>query len=270
MEEVGMMKRPVLLVAVALVAVALMAAMFLPGCGEKKEEKAAPKVKTLKSGELSMGSDTAYPPFESTEGNDYVGFDIDLAKEIAKRLGLELKVVPTAWDGIIPGLKTDKYDMLMSAMTITEERSQEIDFTDPYIDSDQSIAVKSDNDTIKGKEDLNGKVVGVQLDTTGQFEAEKMTGLAELRKYETILAAFEDLKLGRIDAIVNDFPVNAYIAKTQGGTKVVATIKTDEKYGIGVKKGNDELREALNKVLAEMKADGTYDTIYAKWFGKKQ
>lgn len=247
-----------------------LAVAMLAGCGEAKEEKKEEvKVTTIQEGKLLMGSDTTYPPFESIDDKgEAVGFDVDIAKEIAERLGLELEVVSVKWEGIIPGLKTGDYDMVMSAMTITEERKMEIDFSDPYIDSDQSIAVRKGDTSIKSEADLAGKVVGVQVDTTGQFTAEEIPGIKEIRKYDTILMAFEDLELGRIDAIVNDFPVNAYISKTRGKTEVVATIKTDEKYGIGVKKGNTQLLEAINKVLAEMKKDGTYDAIYEKWFGK--
>jgi len=152
-------------------------------------------------------------------------------------------------------------------MTITEERLAEIDFTDPYIDSNQSIAVKEDNADIKTEADLAGKVVGVQVDTTGQFTAEEIAGIKEIRKFDTILLAFEDLELGRIDAIMNDYPVNAYLSKTRGGTKVVTTVKTDESYGIGIEQGNEQLLEAINGVLEEMMEDGTYDEIYEEWFG---
>jgi len=146
----------------------------------------------------------------------------------------------------------------------------EINFSDPYIDSNQSIAVQEGNTSIKSEADLAGKVVGVQVDTTGQFTAEEIAGIKEIRKYDTILLAFEDLELGRVDAIMNDYPVNAYISKTRGGTKVVATIKTDEQYGIGIKQGNDDLLDAINEALADIKADGTYDEIFAKWFGETE
>jgi len=150
-------------------------------------------------------------------------------------------------------------------MTITAAREKEINFSDPYIDSDQSIAVKKGSD-IKGEDDLKGKIVGVQLDTTGQFTAEKMDGLAEIQKFDTILLAFAALELDKVDAIVNDYPVNAYMSKERGKTEVVAKIKTDEQYGIGVNKENTELLEKINGALKEMKDDGTYDKIFEKWF----
>ncbi|MDD3718168.1 MAG: basic amino acid ABC transporter substrate-binding protein [Actinomycetota bacterium] len=269
------MSRKNLFVVLALMLALVLATMALvAGCGEDKEEPTPDEngeevaIETIEEGKLLMGSDTTYPPFESIDdqGNPE-GFDIDIAKEVAKRLGLELEVKSVKWEGIIPGLKTDDYDIVMSAMTITEERLLEIDFSDPYIDSNQSIAVQEENEDIKGEEDLAGKVVGVQVDTTGQFYAEGIGGIKEIRKYDTILLAFQDLELGRIDAIMNDFPVNAFISKSRGGTKVVATITTDEQYGIGIKKGNDELLDAVNGALADMMADGTYDEIFENWFG---
>lgn len=271
-----MSRKSLFAVMALMLALVLVATVFAAGCGEKKDdtekddgEKVA--VTTIEEGKLLMGSDTTYPPFESIgDDGEPEGFDIDIAMEIAKRLGLELEVKSVKWEGIIPGLKTGDYDIVMSAMTITEERLMEIDFSDPYIDSNQSIAVQEGNEDITGEEDLAGKVVGVQVDTTGQFYAEGIGGIKEIRKYDTILLAFQDLELGRIDAIMNDFPVNAFISKTRGGTKVVATITTDEQYGIGIKKGNDELLDAVNGALADMMADGTYDEIFEKWFGEAE
>jgi polar amino acid transport system substrate-binding protein len=267
------MSRKGLLAVLALMLTLVLVTMALvTGCNNEKTEPEEPEdgttLTTLEEGKLLMGSDTTYPPFESiNEAGDPEGFDVDIAMEIADRLGLELEVVTTAWDGIIPGLKSDKYDMIMSAMTITPEREEEIDFSDPYIDSNQSIAVKEGTTDIATAEDLVGKVVGVQVDTTGQFTAEEIEGIAEIRKYDTILLAFQDLELGRIDAIMNDFPVNSYLSNTRGGTEVVAVIETDEQYGIGIRKGNDALKDAVDNALMEMMEDGTYDEIYEKWFG---
>jgi len=271
-----MSRKGLLAILVLMLALVLAATALVAGCGEdkddteKKDGDVTTTVTTLEEGKLLMGSDTTYPPFESIgDDGEPEGFDVDIAMELADRLGLELEVVTTAWEGIIPGLKTDKYDIIMSAMTITDERLAEIDFSDPYIDSNQSIAVKKGTTDITSEEDLAGKVVGVQVDTTGQFTAEEIPGIAEIRKYDTILLAFQELELGRIDAIMNDYPVNAYLSKMRGQTEVVATITTDEQYGIGIKKGNNELLDAVNEALADMMADGTYDEIFDKWFGEE-
>jgi polar amino acid transport system substrate-binding protein len=109
----------------------------------------------------------------------------------------------------------------------------------------------------------------VQVDTTGQFTAEEIAGIKEIRKYDTILLAFQDLELGRVDAVMNDYPVNAYLSKIRGQTEVVKTIMTDEQYGIGIRKDNDQLKEAINAALADMMADGTYDEIFEKWFSEE-
>ncbi|MFH1150501.1 MAG: basic amino acid ABC transporter substrate-binding protein [Actinomycetota bacterium] len=247
---------------IGLLVVAAMALPLMGGCGGGTGY-------LITSGKLQMGSDTSYPPFESKEGGKTVGFDVELATAIAEKMGVELEVISTAWDGIIPGLKTKKYDIIMSAMTITDERKQEINFSDPYIDSNQSIAVVSDS-TIKSEADLKDKVVGVQIDTTGQFKAEELqptVGIKEIQKFDTILVAFEALEQGKLDAIINDLPVNAYICTKRGKTKVVTTIKTDEQYGIGVNKENTELLDKVNAALKEVVDDGTYKEIYLKWFG---
>jgi polar amino acid transport system substrate-binding protein len=156
-------------------------------------------------------------------------------------------------------------------MTITEEREKQVDFSDPYIDSDQSLAVKTGS-PIKSSKDLQGKIVGVQRGTTGELKAkelQKQFGIKEVRAYDDTLLAFEDLKAGRVDAVVNDLPVTAYLVKKQPEFQIVETIKTGEKYGVAFREDQDELREAFNKALSEIKADGTYDRIYEKWFGKQ-
>lgn len=254
------------------VLVAAMVVVALVGCqptGDGGTEAA--DIGTLTPGVITVGADTAFPPFESMEGETPVGFDVDLGTAIGKQAGAEWKVVSTAWDGIIPGLGAGKYDVIMSAMTITDERTGQMDVTKPYILSDQSIATKKDSG-IKEEADLKGKKVGVQVDTTGQFKAEEILGKTykDLKKYDDILLAFQDLKAGRIDAIVNDLPVSAYVIKQNYADEMelVKTIKTDEGYGIWVKKGNTKLLDAIQKALDEVIASGEYATIYKKWFGQ--
>lgn len=248
--------------AIGLLLVALFVVPMAAGCGSTSGE-------TLTKGKLTMGSDTSYPPFETMEGSKPVGFDVELAQAIAKKMGITLEVISTAWDGIIPGLKTNKYDVIMSAMTITADRKKQISFSDPYIDSNQSLCV-ANNSAIKSTKDLNGKVVGVQIDTTGQTKAEEIqtsAGIKEIQKFDTILVAFEALEQGKIDAIINDYPVNMYVSGKRGKTKVVETIKTNEQYGIGVNMTNTKLLGSINKALQGLRDDGTYTTIYTKWFG---
>lgn len=224
---------------------------------------------TLEIGKLQAGSDTSFAPFEfSDEKGGYIGFDVDLVTAIAKKIGLEAVVVPTQWDGIIPNLVADRYDIIMSAMTITEERQQQISFTDGYIDTNLAITTKVDSPITDGA-GLKDKIVGVQVDTTGQFEVEKVAGVKEIKKYENSVAAIQDLLAGRVDAVVNDSPVNAYYTRDSPEFGNTGKIGSDDQYGYGLKQENTALREAMNAALTELKADGTYDKIYAKWFGAK-
>lgn len=224
---------------------------------------------TLETGKLQAGSDTSFAPFEfSDEKGGYIGFDVDLVTAIAKKIGLEAVVVATAWDGIIPNLVADRYDIIMSAMTITDERKEQISFTDGYIDTNLAITTKVDAPIIDAA-GLKDKIVGVQVDTTGQFEVEKVEGVEEIKKYENSVAAIQDLLAGRVDAVVNDSPVNAYYTRDSPAYGNTGKIGSDDQYGYGIKQENNALREAMNAALAELKTDGTYDKIYAKWFGAK-
>jgi polar amino acid transport system substrate-binding protein len=225
---------------------------------------------TIKEGYLTVGTDATYPPLENVEAGEFVGFDIDLAKEVAERLGLEAEIINTAWDGIFPALIAHKFDVVISAVTITPERDEEMDFSDPYLDSDQSIATKEDSG-IKTKADLKDKILGVQIGTTGELTAKEIDeeiGVAEIKTYDDILLAFEDLKAGRIDAIINDIPTSAYIVKDTPELVIADKIKTGEQYGVVFAPDTPDLLEAVNKVLKEMKEDGTYQQIYDKWFAE--
>jgi len=246
--------------------------LFINSCAQPSEVATEEEVEftTITEGVLTVGSEVAYPPFEYIEGEEFVGFDIDMAKEIAKKLGLKLEVINTAWDGIFPALIAHKFDIVISAVTITEDRDKELDFSDPYLDSDQSIATTEDSG-IKAEADLEGKILGVQIGTTGELEAKRIADeidVTEIKTYDDIFMAFEDLKAGRIDAIINDFPTSLEIVKENPGLVLAAKIKTGEQYGVVFAPDTPELLEAINEVLKEMKEDGTYDQIYNKWFAE--
>ncbi len=251
--------------------------MFLvfAGCVGKEEAKKPvaeekPKFKTVEPGKLLVGVDATYPPFEYIENNEYKGFDIDLMREIAKRLGIEVEFVNQAWEGIIPALKSHKFDCICSAMTITKERAKQIDFSDPYFEAGQVIVVRKDS-TIADAKDLEGKKVGVQLGTTGEYAARDLAKnyTFEIKTYDTTPDAFLDLKNGNIDAVICDNTVAEPLVKNNPDTyKIVGEKLTVEYYGIAVAKDNPELLAAINKALKEVKEDGTYDKIYGKWFGK--
>lgn len=228
---------------------------------------------TKKAGELLVGSDTTYPPFESIEGGKTVGFDVDLVEALAKKLPGTPKVrFQTAdFKTIFTALASHKFDVVASAVTIKEERKRTIDFTDPYFSADLSLAVDTSKQaTIKTIDDLAGKTVGGQDGTTGLdcANALKEAGkVGEVRAYKDILAAFSDLTAGRIAAIVNDLPTSKKVVEKRGGSlAIVQLIRTREAYGLAVPKDNPNLREALNTALKEIKADGTYKALFVKWF----
>jgi ABC-type amino acid transport substrate-binding protein len=222
--------------------------------------------------QITVASDIAYPPFEFEKNGKPVGFDIDLMREIGKRAGFTPEFKNVTFDGIIPGLGNNLYDAGASAFTITKAREKQVDFSDPYFNADQSLMVQSGS-PIKSIDDVGDGTVGVQLGTTGELKAKefeqqgKITG--EVRTFDTITEAFSALENGQIDAVINDYPVSAYFAKTGGGSlEVVQTIPTGEQYGIAFPTDSD-LVEPVNKALEEIKKDGTYDEIYEKWLGRK-
>lgn len=236
------------------------------GCSSKKE--------TERSGEevvLRVGTDATYPPFESINPStgQPAGFDIDLMKEICKLNGWKPQFIATAFDGIIPGLTSGKYDVVISAMTITPQRAAVINFSDPYYLAGQSIAVPLDDTTTSGVGDLIGKKVGVQLGTTGEMMAKKMEGL-HVYSFDNIGAAFIDMANGNLDVVLNDFPTTKSYIKKLGTAKIVGEILSTEHYGIAVCKGKRQLLADINKALKEIKRSGRFREIHVKWFGIPQ
>jgi polar amino acid transport system substrate-binding protein len=225
-------------------------------------------LKTIKAGVLTVGSDTTWPPMEYIEGDKIVGFDFDLTKAIADKLGLKLDFQSTAWDGIFPALIAHKFDMVISSVTITDERKKEMNFSDPYYKTDQSVITK-DGSGLDSTDKLNGKTAGVQIGTTGEINAKKISGL-NVKTYDDILMAFEDLKAGRTDAVIADSYLGYSWTTKNPGYKVSFIIKTDESLGMAFAKDTQDLTTAVNVALKAIKADGTYDQISKKWFGTTQ
>jgi len=215
---------------------------------------------------LKVGSDCAYPPMEYQEGEEFKGFDLDLIKAIAKEMGREVEIQNTAWDGIIPGLQNGNYDVLISAMTITDERKQQINFSDPYFEAGQAILVRADYDEIKSEADLLGRKVGVQLGTTGDIALTEMKDV-KISRFNANPEAVQALRNGGCDAVVGDSVTLMWEATKDGKLKMVSNEPfTSEFYGIGVKKGNDKLLNEINKALAKLKENGTYAELYRQWF----
>ncbi|MFD1328961.1 transporter substrate-binding domain-containing protein [Mycoplana ramosa] len=222
-----------------------------------------------KAGKLSVALSGAFPPFSFVdENNQAVGFDVDIGTEIAKRLKVEANIVTTAWDGIIAGLVTGRYDTIIGSMSITEERKKAVDFVGPYYRSGLAVFVKK-GAAVKTVDELHGKTVGVTLGEAAEKWARDQNAF-EIRTYKGLPEMLLDLGAGRVDAVVaDDVPVFVAIAKSEAP---VEQVKDDRmpRYdiGIAIRKGNPELAAAMQKALDEMMADGTYEAISNKWIGQ--
>jgi ABC-type amino acid transport substrate-binding protein len=250
----------------------LLAAVFaVAGCGGDDNNNASTQApagqpKTLTAGQLKVGSDIPYKPFEFGRAPNYKGVDVDIVNEIAKKLNLKAQFVKTPYDTIFRNLAQHKFDMVASASTITPEREKEVDFSDPYFPADQSLMVKKGSD-VKTVADLDGKVVGAQLATTGADYAKKKTKAKSVRTYELIDDAFNALGNGQVEAVINDCPVSKYAERAHTDLTVVRAIPTNEHYGFAFPNGSNALRTAVNKALAELKNDGSLTEIPRRWLG---
>lgn len=235
----------------------------LVGCGN--DAGSAKKV-------LKVGTDAGFAPFEFQDesSKEYVGFDVDLIKALGKQMGYEVQVQNINFDGLIPGLEGNNIDVAIAGMTITEARSQKVNFTKPYYKSGLTIVVKNDNTAITNFKDLEGKKIAVQIGTTGATEAKKIKN-ATVREFNNAPEAFMELRAGGVEAVVNDKPVNEYFIAKSGSkdAKAVGEPLAAEEYGIATAKKNTELAGKLDKALEELKKNGEYEKIYVKWFGKK-
>jgi lysine-arginine-ornithine-binding protein len=220
---------------------------------------------------VKIGVNAEYQPMEFVnENGDIAGFDVDLVNAIAERAGFEIEWINTRWDGIFVALASGEFDIVASSATITAEREETVDFSDPYFYAGQSIAVReADAATISTPEDLAGLRVAVQAGTTGDIYVTDNIPGAEVVRYDEITLAFQALGSGDVDAVVNDNIVSAdIIAKNpELGAVLVGDLLSEEHYGIAVQQEKPELREAINTALAEIIADGTYREIYLKWIG---
>lgn len=220
-----------------------------------------------------VGTDAAYAPFESqNEKKEIVGFDMDVLKAVAVKAGIEIKFFNTPWEGIFETLKTGDRDIIISAVTITPERKQTMDFSEPYFEAKQLIAVAQNSKIVKFA-DLKTKKVGVQTGTTGDEAVQKLQGKTSpsIKRFESTPLAIKELLNSGIEAVVADNGVVVnFLANNKGAKLKTIDDASFEKefYGIAVKKGNKELLDKLNKGLATIKADGTYAAIHKKYFGK--
>ncbi len=248
-------------------ALALVAGV-LAACG--KQDSAAPAAPAARV--YTVGTDAAYAPFESqNEKGEIVGFDIDVVRAVAAKAGIEVKFVNTPWEGIFNALKQGDRDLLVSSITITDERKQSMDFSAPYFDAHQLIAVRGDSKVARF-DDLKTLRVGVQTGTTGDETITKLQGKnsTDIKRFESTPLALKELEAGGIDAVVADNGVVINYVANNGANRfktVNDPAFVPEQYGIAVRKGDAALLAKIDQGLAAIRADGSYDRIYAKYLG---
>ncbi|PLX69084.1 MAG: amino acid ABC transporter substrate-binding protein [Denitrovibrio sp.] len=225
-------------------------------------------VKVTKTGKIGFALTGQYPPFNFVdENNEVTGFDVEIGKEIAKRIGVTGVPVTTAWDGIIAGLLANKYELICGSMAITKKRLESIAFSDPYYRSGAQIFVK-EGSSVQSIKDLEGKKVGVTLGTTYEEWVRANIKGADIRTYKGVPDMILETANGRVQAFVTDKIVGALaIKKQKAPLKLVGDLLYEEHMGIAMRQGNPELKKAIDGALATMKADGTYKDISMKWLG---
>lgn len=243
----------------------LIVGMFMMFSCDKASEKPVAETAGKK---IVVATDATWPPMEMVDQNkNIVGYDIDFMNAVAKEAGFTVEFKNTAWDGIFGGLDLGKYDAVISSVTITDERKKTFDFSLPYINAGQVLVVQKAL-MVTTLEDMKGKTVGAQIGTTGAMEVKKVEGV-ELKNYDEIGLAFEDMAAGRIFGVVCDTPVAADFALQRAEYKekfkIVGEPFTEESYGVVFKKGNTELQDLVNKGIASIQAKGIDKELEKKW-----
>jgi len=251
--------------------------LLLTGCGTGSQDSGEVDdswTKIKEQGYFTVGLDDAFPPmgFREEGTNEIVGFDIDLAKEAAKRMGVEVKFQPVVWDTVIETLNIGDIDVIWNGCTITEDRLKQINFTEPYI-ADHQIIVVQKGSKITSKKDLAGKTIGLQAGSSAkkavEKDAETFQSLGKILEFSSNDEALLDLSTGRLDAVVVDEVVGLYYISKKPDTYTVLTEDFgEEEFGVGVRKSDQAFLDELNKTLDAMKADGTASQISIKWFGE--
>lgn len=235
-------------------------AAALTGCGSSETAKSSDKP-------LIVGTEPSFPPFEMTENDTYVGFDIDLANAIGEKLGRKVEIKTMGFDALIPALKSGQIDLIASAMSATEERKKQVDFTDPYYIGGSVIVVRKNNTDIRGWDDITGKTVAVQAGSKPADFAEKQGAL--LKQFDANYQCLQELQVGASEAAALDKAVALYYISKGGlsDLKVVGEPKKLAGSAMAINKGNEKELKEINAALQAMKKDGTYTKLYQKWFG---
>ncbi|GAU69095.1 putative amino acid ABC transporter substrate-binding protein [Streptomyces sp. NBRC 110611] len=253
---------PVIAVATALTVLAGCSATTSAG------KKGSGEPELVAAGTLKTCTHLPYAPFQVKKGGKVVGFDVDLVDLVAKDLGVGQEIVNTPFEGIETGqdFTIRKCDLAAAGMTITPARDKVMDFSDPYFDATQALLTKPGRNYRK-IEDLKGRKLGYQKATTGGVYAKKHGQGVELVEFEDLGLLLTAVKSGQVEAGINDNGVLLDYVKENPDTAVAAEFDTGERYGFGVRTGNDALRKKINEVLKKARADGSYDRLYKKWFG---
>ncbi|MFI5552419.1 transporter substrate-binding domain-containing protein [Streptomyces sp. NPDC051738] len=247
----------------------LVAGCSSDGDGGGGTKTAAGGVEVVKAGQLTTCTHLPYPPFQSEIDGKVQGFDVSLIDLVADDLGVKQTIVDQPFENFKTGgsLNAGSCDLAAAGMTITEERKKNVDFSDPYFEATQAVLVDKKSG-ISSFADLKGKKVGAQAQTTGEDYA-KSKGLDPV-SFESSDAVINGLRAGQVEAVVIDYPVVQGWLKDKANAdafEIAEQINTGEQYGFTVKKGNTKLREAINKAIADAKADGTYKKLYEQWIG---
>ena len=243
----------------------------------------APKADTLdelkKRGEMIVGMEAAYQPYEYFKDGKIVGYDVDIIDKLAEKLGVKVKLMDTAWNGIIPALYASKFDLIWSGMTITKERAEKVLFSMPYSEAGTVVMKRLGDDSIKDAADLSGKNVGTQLGSAGSVLAQKFQdklkesgkpGFADYKLYEHYPESYMDLTNRRIDGVIASRAVISVVMKEQPGRFAwVGGLQQIKAYsGVAMRKEDEALAKEVNDLLAKMKADGSLAALQTKWFGE--
>lgn len=218
-------------------------------------------------GELVVATDATYPPFEYMDGKKPIGFDIDLGNEIGRELGVKVRWIPTAWSGVLGALEAHKCDLIISGVTITDERKKTTAFSRPYFPSGQTIARRKGDTTVQKLQDLKDRRVSVQEETTGQYALQKL-GVPKdhINRFDKLEDGLTDVVNGKSDAAVADLPaLKESLRKGYPQLELTGGLFTSEYVGVWMRKGEPELRDAVNRALGTILVDGRYARIYAAW-----
>lgn len=230
--------------------------------GETAAEDAEEE-KTAEGGTLIMGTNATFPPYEYYEGDEIVGIDVEIAQAIGEKLGMEVTVEDMEFDALIPALASNKVDIVAAGMTVTPERQESVNFTDTYATAAQVIIVKQGSD-IASSEDLNGKILGVQMGTTGDSLASGIEG-AQVERFNKYFEAIQSVLQGKIDAVIIDSaPAKAFAEKDEN-LVILDEALSSEDYAMAINKDNTELLDKVNAAIAELDEEGTLDEIVNKY-----